>query len=141
MQTFLPFEDFAESAAALDLRRLGKQIIEARQIGLALTRRDYGWKNHPAVRMWRGYESALLLYAKAMSDEWHSRRGKLHGAFVNMAFDPIAGCSLHGELPPWLGDEALHLSHRSNLLRKDPDHYRPLFEDGLVGDLPYVWPV
>ena len=44
-----------------------------------------------------------------------------------------------GDLPPWLGDEALHLSHRSALYRKDPEFYRPLF--GTVpDDLPYVWP-
>ena len=44
-----------------------------------------------------------------------------------------------GRLPPWVGDEALHLSHRSALVRKDPEHYRPIF--GYVpDDLPYVWP-
>jgi hypothetical protein len=43
-------------------------------------------------------------------------------------------------LPPWLGDEAFHLSHRSALVRKDPDHYRPLYPDA-PDDLPYVWPV
>jgi hypothetical protein len=33
----------------------------------------------------------------------------------------------------------VHRSHRSALLRKDPDHYRPLFGDQ-PADLPYVWP-
>ena len=32
MQTFLPFADFAETAAVLDHRRLGKQRIEVLQI-------------------------------------------------------------------------------------------------------------
>jgi len=45
-----------------------------------------------------------------------------------------------GALPPWLGDEELHRSHRSALVRKDPAHYRPLFPD-VPDDLPYVWPV
>jgi hypothetical protein len=45
-----------------------------------------------------------------------------------------------GALPPWLGDPALHRSHQSSLLRKDPDWYRPLFPD-TPDDLPYVWPV
>ncbi len=45
-----------------------------------------------------------------------------------------------GELPPWLGDPALHRSHRSALVRKDPAHYRPHFPD-VPDDLPYVWPV
>jgi hypothetical protein len=43
-------------------------------------------------------------------------------------------------LPPWLGDDELHRSHQSALVRKDPDHYRPLFPD-VPDDLPYVWPV
>ncbi|AEV76017.1 hypothetical protein MycrhN_5548 [Mycolicibacterium rhodesiae NBB3] len=43
------------------------------------------------------------------------------------------------ELPPWLGDEALHRSHQSALSRKDPAHYGPLFP-GVPDDLPYVWP-
>jgi len=42
------------------------------------------------------------------------------------------------ELPPWLGDEALHRSHRSALLRKDPEYYGRFFDEPL--DLPYVWP-
>lgn len=41
--------------------------------------------------------------------------------------------------PPWLGDEAFHRSHQSNLLRKLPEHYGPLFP-GVPDDLPYVWP-
>ncbi|WP_344904429.1 hypothetical protein [Actinomadura meridiana] len=44
-----------------------------------------------------------------------------------------------GELPPWLGDPALHRSHRSALVRKDPDFYGPRFP-GVPADLPYVWP-
>ena len=45
-----------------------------------------------------------------------------------------------GALPSWLFDEAVQLSHRSSLLRKDPDHYGPLFP-GTPTDLDYVWPV
>ena len=45
-----------------------------------------------------------------------------------------------GALPAWLGDEVLHLSHRSALLRKEPDWYGTLFP-GLSDDLPYRWPI
>ena len=48
-----------------------------------------------------------------------------------------------GLLPSWLGDEALHRSHRSNLIAKDPDFYRPRFAERFGAepdDLPYVWP-
>ena len=48
-----------------------------------------------------------------------------------------------GLLPSWVGDEELHLSHRSNLLAKDPEFYRGRFTE-LFGpepdDLPYLWP-
>ena len=45
-----------------------------------------------------------------------------------------------GALPPWLGDPALHRSHQSSLVRKDPAFYKEKFPD-VPDDLPYVWPV
>jgi hypothetical protein len=57
MQTFLPFADFADSAASLDPRRLGKQRVEVLQIVRAITWPKYGWRNHPAANMWRGFET------------------------------------------------------------------------------------
>lgn len=41
--------------------------------------------------------------------------------------------------PSWLGDEQLHLSHQSNLIRKNPTFYLPIF--GNVPAMEYVWPV
>ena len=71
MQTFLPYADFKDSAKCLDFRRLGKQRVEAKQIldiitGVNPTSR---WRNHPAVKMWQGYEKALLLYQYEMIKE------------------------------------------------------------------------
>ena len=43
MQTFLPFPDFHESAACLDMRRLGKQRVEAMQILRTITGLSSGW--------------------------------------------------------------------------------------------------
>ena len=74
MQTFLPFADFGASARVLDTRRLGKQRVEALQVLRAITRPDYGWRHHPAVKMWRGFEEALGAYAMAICEEW-CRRG------------------------------------------------------------------
>lgn len=134
MQTFLPYSDFARSAAVLDNRRLGKQRIECMQIYRALTDPTYGWQNHPAVRMWRGFLNSLCYYWKAVLDEWSNRgfRNSIEIPRLN-----LLGISCN---PWWLGNEAFHASHRSNLLRKDPLWY------GRFGwteppDLPYVWPV
>ena len=41
----------------------------------ALTVPGYGWRHHPAVLMWKGYEEALVAYGRAVCVEW-CRRGK-----------------------------------------------------------------
>lgn len=133
MQTFLPYSNFARSAAVLDRQRLGKQRVEAKQILTALTEGG-GWANHPAVRMWRGFEPALAEYGWWICSEWIGRgyRDSLLDWFdVRRDWVPA--------LPLWLGDEAFHASHRSNLLRKLPEHYGQ-FGWSEPPDLPYVWP-
>jgi hypothetical protein len=130
MQTFLPLDSFLRSAKVLDFRRLGKQRVEARQI-LNTLLYDSAWRNHPAVKMWAGYELALMEYENVMIEEWVSR-----GYRNTMELMPV---KIPFELPPWFGDPAFHASHRSNLLRKDFEWYSQF---GWVepDDLPYVWP-
>ena len=135
MQTFLPYPDFAASAAALDPRRLGKQRVETLQILRALTRETYGWKHHPAVKMWRGYEPALVAYGLAICNEW-TERGGADTCAVQIASEGPPPDSEN--LPPWIGDEDFHRSHRSALLRKEPEFYAQYFDE--PDDLPYVWP-
>lgn len=134
MQTFLPYQDFVESARCLDYRRLGKQRVECLQILNALEGKSKGWTNHPATRMWRGYEDALRLYMCVVVWEWTDRGYRnnivLPRDFVTDAF----------RYPPWLGDERLHASHKSNLLRKDPVHYGQ-FGWTEPNDLKYFWPI
>ena len=138
MQTFLPYESFARSAQVLDQARLGKQRVETLQLLRGLVVPDYGWQRHPALLMWKGFVPALTAYGLAMTDEWIARG---HADTVReqiLEFAPSAGDGAV-ELPPWLGDEALHRSHRSNLIEKSPEVYGPLFPDTEAG-LPYVWP-
>jgi hypothetical protein len=140
VQTFLPYADFARSAAVLDTARLGKQRVEALQVLRAIVLPSYGWQTHPAMQMWRGYVPALTRYALDMVDEWTNRGHADSTRPLITEFAPEAandGQAL--AMPSWLGDEALHLSHRSNLVRKAPEFYSPLFP-GVPNDLPYVWP-
>lgn len=141
MQTFLPYPKFSQSAAVLDTKRLGKQRVETLQIMSALITGE-GWVNHPATKMWRGHEWALLHYQKAVVEEW-KRRGYRDTCFVK-TFDLFFSVPRpHHErnvLPPWHGDKAFHLSHQSNLLRKDRMHYGLAFGN-IPDDLPYIWPV
>ena len=132
MQTFLPYPDFEECARCLDWRRLGNQRIEALIILRTLRgQTSGGWRHHPAVKMWRGHENELGHYLNAMCDEW-VRRGYRNTIRRRRVKSPL-------RMPPWLGDERLHASHRSNLLRKDPEHYSR-FGWREPPDLPYFWP-
>ncbi|MFN2503550.1 MAG: MSMEG_6728 family protein [Acidimicrobiales bacterium] len=149
MQTFLPYADFDACARSLDGRRLGKQRVEVLQVLRAITIPGYGWRHHPAVNMWRSYEEALGAYGVAICREWCARghadtcdmkiRTELAGIGITEVRnqDELARAGL---LPPWLGDEDFHRSHRSSLLAKDPDWYGATFLD-VPPDLPYVWPV
>ncbi len=142
MQTFLPYPDYYESARVLDYRRLGKQRVEVLQLLKALISGGV-WSNHPAAKMWRGYERALCEYGMTMCKEWVSRCykdtcfDKLRTIYdsddiPHEQFHPISAID-----PPWLGNEEFHAAHRSNLLRKDPVHYGQ-FGWTESDDLPYI---
>ena len=136
----------------LDRARLGKQRIEVVQLLKALNgARAYA--NHPAAIMWRGKQVALATYGIAVCDEW-VRRGyrdtqtELICDFFpftqpeDLRMSPKLLLSL-GELPWWFGWRRFHESHRSNLLRKDSNHYEFRFVHDYPEEgprLPYVWP-
>ena len=144
MQTFLPYRDFRRSAAILDDRRLGKQRVETLQILRALTWEKYGWKHHPAVRMWRGHVPALVRYGIDITDQW-LRRGRADTVrdqlleFVDGEVALQDDLAREHRLPVWLGRRDFHRGHQSALVRKDPEHYRRYFPR-IPDDLPYVWP-
>ena len=148
MQTFLPYADFERSARVLDQRRLGKQRVEGLQVVRGLTREGYGWRHHPAVKMWHGRLEALGRYTLTCCDEWVRRgfgdtvAGSVTAELAEAGVVVVRSqpeLAADGALPWWLGEEDFHRSHRSALVRKDPDHYREAFGD-LPDDLPYVWP-
>lgn len=141
MQTFLPSPDYAESARVLDYKRLGKQRVETKQILLAMGKDKGGWVNHPATKMWRGHEIELCRYGFAMSKEWVMRGYNDNLAvFFTDSLLKYKQQGLNDQPPPWLGSDAIHASHRSNLLRKDPEFYSK-YGWAEPPDLEYVWPV
>lgn len=148
MQTFLPYADFTATADVLDPRRLGKQRVETIQVLRALTVPGYGWRHHPAARMWTGYEEALVRYGLEICDRWCGLgHGDTCAGTLVADLSERTGCGARGTrtVSPWrrpaswLGDPAFHRSHRSALVRKDPVFYRSRFPD-VPDDLPYVWP-
>lgn len=134
MQTFMPETSFTEIAKVLDYRRLGKQRVEVFQIIRANLDITLGWKNHPASRMWNDNLAGLSAYGVAMCKEW-KRRGYKDTCEEKITAlvrpDPF-------DLPDWWGRADIVESHRSNLIRKDPDFYRLIYPN-TPDNLPYVW--
>jgi hypothetical protein len=140
MQTFLPYADPVLTAKILDNKRLGKQRIETIQIArnlLQVTEKK-GWSNHPAVRMWRGYEAYLIkVYLLAILNEWVSRG--FNNEKCSEHYSQLVKLVGAPQRPHWFSDSFFR-SHQSNLLRKNAGHYSQYFV-GVPDDLDYIWPV
>jgi hypothetical protein len=153
MQTFLPYKSFQQSAKCLDYRRLGKQRVEAMQIlkihaGLTDSK---AWINHPATKMWGGYECSLAIYGLNICHEWKARGYKdtLFGFFFTYLSnfytedDIMNNYLIEFDIaykPHWLGNKTFHASHRSALLFKNYDYYKQFgWKEEPKYD--YVWPV
>jgi hypothetical protein len=144
MQTFMPLPNYRETACILDNKRLGKQRVEAKQILIALNvdvgphqgNPQSGWRHHPCLKLWKGFEKELVSYAIAICSEWRSRKFKdiLLDQFMETYYQ-LPDCPV----PSFLGNELFHRSHQSNLLRKLPSHYGQYFQ--ITNDLPYYWPL
>ena len=147
MQTFLPYSDFKKSASVLDRQRLGKQRCEAYQIlrvllGLGKRNKNgkLAWENHPAVKMWKGHELALIAYTTEICNEWIKRGYKdtiLEKIDLLLPLKEEVSLPLS---PQWLGNKEFHSSHRSNLLRKNKEYYSK-FGWTEPDNLPYAWPI
>ena len=144
MQTFLPYPNFIRTAKALDGRRLNNQVNEGLVILKTLTGHSDGWKHHPAVKMWQGYEVALAQYIMAIADEcrrrweneeaWYKRMDTIFTLLPNHRKSDLV------PMPPWMGDEAFHRAHRQALLAKMPERYRQFWPHE-EAKIDYVWPV
>jgi hypothetical protein len=158
VQTFVPVKLDTEVAKVLDNKRLNKQALEAWQILMVLTKLDpmgnhrepKGWVNHPAVKMWRGHEGALSMYAKAMVIEWKRRGynstiGDKVDATVRTAIQMNRITADSGINPDWRIDDAVMASHRLALLVKDYEWYSqfgwPEDPGHALTEYEYVWPV
>jgi hypothetical protein len=147
MQTFLPFDNFQLSATVLDKKRCWKQVVEAKQLICALRAKNIPvewsdsksyknktYSNHPAYKMWVGYEEALKKYynvflARCLS--FHFIKTDLPFLHVDESF----------ELPWWIGSVRFHRSMRARLIEKDREYYLKRFpnDDGYNAGK-YYWP-
>lgn len=118
-----------------------KHVDLPREKWEVVDRENAGWSNHSATRMWRGHEWSLLTYQAAIIDAWTFRYEYADTCWPKTLY-LYFWCNVGADTsaPDWLGDPAVHISHQSNLIRKDPDFYSPQFP-GVPDDIPYVWPV
>ena len=130
MQTFLPSSSFNQSAQMLDSKRLNKQILECYQILNVLSGKSPtgGWRNHPAVLMWKGYERGLWQYVQAMIQEARERgiRTENNEANLNKLKDQC--WNIWGNNKPSFWDDTVKLmrvitTHKASLFNKDPFYY------------------
>ena len=133
MQTFLPYPDFQQSMACLDDKRLGNQVYRE-----CLTLLHGGWPNHPASKMWRGYEIALAYYGLCGLEELRKR-----GRYYPQHYDTFEKFLIKDAdiiMPFWLGNDIFHSSHRAALLVKNYEHYKQFnwIEKPVID---YYWPI
>lgn len=140
MNTFVPYADVIKSAKVLDNARLNKQVLETVQI-LRVIDKEYptkAWQNHPAVVQWHDHEYKLAYYGLMMEQEANKRGIKSNQKDELKA--KMVGYAKQGknvDYPAWWGFEPMHASHRSNLTRKDAEHYGQYFDD--PAGKPYIW--
>jgi hypothetical protein len=124
MQTFMTSEtNFRLNAQLLDGPRLRKQGVECYQILRALTGESNGWKHHPAVKMWHGYEGSLFNYTEQIYIEIDQRGWKADN--LNKVYDLADrhGLDIYQRVPVWVHDLRVKNTHRASLYRKDPESY------------------
>lgn len=85
--------------------------------------------------MWRDTPQALVDYGLAICREWINR------GYKDTCYDKINAYNTNTPIrvmPSWLGRENIHVSHKSNLIRKMPAYYKPLWPE-IPDNIPYVW--
>ena len=147
MITFMPFCSFVESLQCLDNKRIVSQVKEAWQMWCCLMNKsNQRWRFHPAVKMWKGYEVALQLYAILALEEAERRITKSGRNYYMPVMRQYMTENGFYELdlsnivfPHWFGDDDFHNSHKAMLYRKNPIYYKQ-FEE--VAELyeKYYWP-
>ena len=129
----MPISNYLGSMRCLDKSRIGNQVwLE----GMILLKG--GWPHHPASKMWRGHEYDLGEYLLA-GCQVLEERGKAYPNVIARIVKEMEKFPDTGA-PPWVGWDKFHASHRSNLLRKNPQWYSQ-FGWSEPSDLPYVWPI
>jgi hypothetical protein len=134
MQTWITDYSFMQSAKNLDRQRLGAQIYEgihilASLIGLndKLVNPKRDVSNYPQAKLWKGWEGDLYLYILCHLIEWEKRGHKAEISNKNIAMISWEKkMVIAPQYVPWITPELI-IVHRSVLIQKKPEHYKPLW--------------
>jgi hypothetical protein len=127
----LPYPDYTTTALHLDDVTLGFQIANCLKVLKYLDKN--GTFKHPLGEPWRGHASSLAMHGMILCEYWISR-----GQQDALGEEITQHLTKRPVPPKWLGDAAIHRSHKSHLLRIDLQHYRK-FWPKLPDNLPLVW--
>lgn len=142
MQTFLPHGTYYASAQVLDMRRLGKQRVETKQIlQCLLGEGSTGWGNHPIVRAWRGYEESLAVYGLYICGEWRDRKyqDSLFKWFQVKRLMIRAGGRHMTNHPAWTHHPEVNDAYRRILVWKEPEFYEEVFDLVQLKEPEFPW--
>lgn len=139
MQIFMPHPDYEETAWTLypgHPGHLGNQFYrEGRTILFG------GWRNHPASKMWYNYRHSLCDYLVELYRVLKKRGIGDYRKYYKEIRTFQKTLNDNGE-PKWLGNQEVHDSHKSNLLRKDIEkgwNWYNKFGWEVPNNLSYVW--
>ena len=139
MNTFLPYEDYHETAKVLDNLRLNTTINEALVILRSISRvypvkertQLSGFEGHTIAKFWTGYEFELAKYGFALAQEYLQRpissnnpieslnKKKVRYQQWKQLIEFMEDQGWEAIKPSLLGDETFHSGFRSFLLYKD----------------------
>lgn len=135
----MPYEDMQANALVFDDDLLRMECRASAVFLKALRGEAPGWQRHSTTKLWQGHEEALACYGMFMAQELHFRRlGGVEEGHIIRQLMPGAGDWLP-EMPEWVGCLDIHVSHRSFLVAKNPNHYGPQFP-AVKGEVSLRWP-
>lgn len=161
---FIIVPDIKQTAKMLDMKRLGKQRVEAKQIIDLLefydknkTFNGKSWSNHPATLSWIGFTNHLKVYFNIITREWIERGYNNTMEFYNVdeSLYNIVPCTFENNIltydntmfneysfPFWVSFPPFYLSHQAALCRKNPTFYKFLLREELKPflEVGYLWP-
>ena len=129
MIAWSPYPNFAVSAHVLSATHLGRQLGDCTTMISILSGALPGGTHRydRSLDMWRGKERSLCTYTDAIVRELRRR-----GYYEDLK-SPLEDADLwqipkdwleqKNTMPPWVGEESLHASHRATLLSEDMEWY------------------